>query len=363
MLEKIKCLLPVTRRRHDDQIANLTKQIERITHESEERIIARIVQADGGINGNIDFKYHELAEPRLNRIQETIDTHDSHMKLMEWSLLRRDDEEIDQTKIRFFQSIPKATGKLRVLQNSCIELLAEFDSFCKENNLHYWACCGTLLGAIRHQGFIPWDDDIDLGMMREDIDKLKKALKSCNKLRLTTVYDHYVHSEQLRLRFNNSENPAFLDIFYFDYISTGKQSIYKQHQAIREEMVEIMEADKTLKSWQSTPYIDNSNPMSLTIRKHIDTAIEKEKELGLIVDRPQAKGIIWSLDNLYPNDRYEWAVPLEVMFPLHSSTFETTTCQVPNNPDSLLNGEFGDYLALPADINTHFKHVNLDDVQ
>ena len=103
--------------------------------------------------------------------------------------------------------------------------------------------------------------------------------------------------------------------------------------------------------------------MGPTIRKHIDTAIEKEKELGLIVDRPQAKGIIWSLDNLYPNDRYEWAVPLEVMFPLHSSTFETTTCQVPNNPDSLLNGEFGDYLALPADINTHFKHVNLDDVQ
>ena len=342
MLEKVKNLLPVTRRRHDDQIANLTQQIERIMHESEERIIARIIQADNGINGNIDFKYQELAEPRLNRIQETIDTHDSHMKLMEWSLLRRDDEEIDQTKIRFFQSIPKATGKLHVLQNSCIELLAEFDSFCKENNLQYWACCGTLLGAIRHQGFIPWDDDIDLGMMREDIHKLKEALKSCSKLRLTTVYDHYVHSEQLRLRFKNSENPAFLDIFYFDYISTGKQSIYKQHQALREEMVEIMEADKTLENWRSTPYIDSNNPMSPTIRKYIDDAIGKEEELGLIVDRSQAKGIIWSLDNLYPNDRYEWAVPLEVIFPLHSSTFETTTCQVPNNPDFLLNGEFGE---------------------
>ena len=363
MLDKIKSLLPVSRRRHDDQIANLTKQVERITHESEERIIARITQADNGINGNIDFKYHELTEPRLDRIQETIDTHDSHMKLMGWSLLRQGDEALDQTKIRFFQSIPKATGKLRVLQISCIELLTEFDSFCKINNLHYWACCGTLLGAIRHQGFIPWDDDIDLGMMREDIEKLKEVLKSNNKLQLTTVYDHYVHSEQLRLRFRNSENPAFLDIFYFDYISTGKQSVYKSHQALREEMVKDMEADITLNDWQSTPYIDSINPMSPTIRKYIDAAIEKERELGLIVDKSQAKGIIWSLDNLYPNDRYEWAVPLEIMFPLQSSTFENTTCQIPNDPSYLLSGEFGDYLALPADINTHFKHVHLDNVQ
>ena len=53
-----------------------------------------------------------------------------------------------------------------------LTLLKKFDAFCKENDLKYFALHGTLLGTIRHQGFIPWDDDIDLGMTREDYDKL-----------------------------------------------------------------------------------------------------------------------------------------------------------------------------------------------
>ena len=53
-----------------------------------------------------------------------------------------------------------------------LELLKSFDAFCRQHELHYFAIHGTLLGAVRHQGFIPWDEDIDVGMLREDFDRL-----------------------------------------------------------------------------------------------------------------------------------------------------------------------------------------------
>ena len=53
-----------------------------------------------------------------------------------------------------------------------IDMLMAFDKFCRENNLCYFLSDGTLLGAIRHKGFIPWDDDADVYMLREDYEKL-----------------------------------------------------------------------------------------------------------------------------------------------------------------------------------------------
>ena len=53
-----------------------------------------------------------------------------------------------------------------------LDLLAEFMRVCDENNIQYYACAGTILGAERHQGYIPWDDDIDVMMMRKEYDKL-----------------------------------------------------------------------------------------------------------------------------------------------------------------------------------------------
>lgn len=55
-----------------------------------------------------------------------------------------------------------------------LDLWAKFDEVCRKHGLKYFAAYGTLLGAVRHHGFIPWDDDIDLCMMRDDYEKLKK---------------------------------------------------------------------------------------------------------------------------------------------------------------------------------------------
>ena len=63
------------------------------------------------------------------------------------------------------------------LQSKLFEMLKWFDAFCRKNSLSYYAIGGTLLGAIRHKGFIPWDDDIDLALPREDYIKLVQIMK------------------------------------------------------------------------------------------------------------------------------------------------------------------------------------------
>ena len=70
---------------------------------------------------------------------------------------------------------------LREVQLEELNLLKDFDKFCKKYNLKYSLCYGTLIGAARHKGFIPWDDDIDVCMPRPDYE------------RLLTLKEHYDH--------------------------------------------------------------------------------------------------------------------------------------------------------------------------
>lgn len=70
------------------------------------------------------------------------------------------------------EAFPAATGRLRTWQLAQCKHLAQFAKRCEEMSLSYWLDFGSLLGAVRHRGFIPWDDDIDLGMTREDCRQL-----------------------------------------------------------------------------------------------------------------------------------------------------------------------------------------------
>ena len=57
---------------------------------------------------------------------------------------------------------------LRKVQLIQLDMLLEVDKICKDNNIKYYLIGGSALGAVRHQGFIPWDEDIDIGMLRKD---------------------------------------------------------------------------------------------------------------------------------------------------------------------------------------------------
>jgi len=83
---------------------------------------------------------------------------------------------------RYVEYDPQVLEKLHQVQ---LEILQDVDQFCEEHDLKYFVHYGSMLGAIRHHGFIPWDDDIDIAMMRRDYERFvelaRKDLRFCNK--------------------------------------------------------------------------------------------------------------------------------------------------------------------------------------
>ena len=84
---------------------------------------------------------------------------------------------------------PQEQETLRISQNRMTDMLYDFDRVCTENNLTYWIIGGTLLGAVRHGGWIPWDGDMDIAMLIEDYEKFKKLLL-INKIPGTFLQDN-----------------------------------------------------------------------------------------------------------------------------------------------------------------------------
>lgn len=138
---------------------------------------------------------------------------------------------------------------LRETQNASLELLKEFDALCAENNLRYDLAGGTLLGAVRHQGFIPWDDDVDVSMPRPDYERLLqlqvegKLVLPSNRtlvsLRDGSFLRHYAKYCRIDLirdsTYQSDEDSPFLgiDVFPHDGIPSDMNEFKRQVKEIR----------------------------------------------------------------------------------------------------------------------------------
>jgi len=99
-------------------------------------------------------------------------------------------------------------NSLRQLQLKELDLLKFFQRICKENHITYYALGGTLLGAVRHQGFIPWDDDIDVGIPRPDYERLCKILENMSDTN-NIKFCSYKNSEDYIRYFGHLEDTTF----------------------------------------------------------------------------------------------------------------------------------------------------------
>lgn len=251
-----------------------------------------------------------------------------------------------------------------MLQLGCAQLLHEFDALCREHGLDYWLAFGTLLGAVRHGGFIPWDDDIDVGMMRDDAEELMSILESdASRYRITLVYDRYVRCRQLRFRYADDAVPCFVDIFLYDWAPTQDMDACRLHREARKNMVEAMESDPDLAFWNDMPYCSSEIVESQAIQEYFDVCLSSVTDAGYICDREHADGIIWSIDNL-DDDKQRWfTYQRSTMFPTTTMKFEGFDLAVPCDWDNMLKSRYGDYLSLPSDMFTHFEHVDHDSLE
>lgn len=289
---------------------------------------------------------------KINHIENRIQEVETRNDMLFWFSMGQEGEELEKIKKRFFLSLPVAEGELRERQLKGKYILEEFRKICEEHNLTYWLEGGTLLGAIRHEGFIPWDDDIDVNMPESDLMKLKELLKDNATFCFRNKYNYrlccIIPGMEMR---DGSE--GWIDIFPMKYTSSEelghhftKKKINDACAAMRRELISECK-DKN----PGVDFVD----MDCGDKEQVETIQTiMNKYLEQFPDEENADCCYRSLsalnspggaDLFYIND----------VFPLMTASFEGTEYCIPADYDKWLKTYYGDYYRIPRTITPkHF---------
>ena len=250
-------------------------------------------------------------------------------------------------------------NNLREAQKIMKKQLIELDRICKKYNIKYWIADGTLLGAVRHKGFIPWDDDIDICMLAEDYDNFFKiAKKEINSRYFIQNKKDDINSPVpwIKIRDRNSilieknykERELFhqgisLDVFPMEIYSRKIKIFYKILSKLKNIEISVKE-NKYLFLKKIILFFKINKICDLFLKYYL---IEKT-EKSII-------GYKYAFTQKYN---------FEDVFPLSEIEFEGYKFPCPNNVDAYLKELYGDtYMQLPPEKDRvwHAKEIRLNE--
>lgn len=254
--------------------------------------------------------------------------------------------------------------EIKELHKCLLNIAIEIDKICKENDIHYTLMGGSLIGAIRHKGFIPWDDDMDIGMAYADYIKFINILKSLNHPWLTfdipgnkeyeeqfmKVYDSRTTLKECK---SNRIKGVFVDVFPIlpiaNKMSTAKRRYYY------DTVLKMVRYNKTNNSKSS-----KSKMLVYKLLGLFHSANGLNKKIQKRRRKLSEKNYQFMND---PDGSIKGIVPKEYFSEYIYHEFEDTKLMIIKNYDPYLTHIFGDYMELPPKekrVPGHFEILDLN---